>query len=165
MGGMINQLIDVLNGQADRYGELLGLSREKKGVIIANDVENLQKITNLENLVVSQTHKLEKKRIQLTKDIALVLNKKESEMTLKVLTELMEGQDEQAELIEAGKRIHSTLTALSEANAQNASLIDNALDYIEYSLNILRSAYDKEPVNYATYSEELRNKKTGRGNN
>ena len=155
MAGMINQLIDLLNEQAERYQELLGLSIEKKSAIISNDVDALQKITHLENLVVSQTQKLEKKRLAVMKDIAAVVNKQEEELTLSALIEMMQGQKEQEELSAAGSRIRETLGGLSEANAHNASLIKNALDYIEYSINIIRSSVSQAPPMYTNKGEQI----------
>lgn len=140
MAGLINELLDILHEQAQRCEELLGLSQEKRGVIIANDVESLQKITHLENLIVSQNQKLERKRTAVLKDIATVLNKKENELTLSVLAELMQGQEEQSAIVEVGERLRRTLHELSDVNAHNASLIQNALDYIDYSLNVIRSS-------------------------
>jgi len=42
MAGMVDQLIEVLEEQATRYDELLGLSKEKRDTIIVNDVEPAQ---------------------------------------------------------------------------------------------------------------------------
>ena len=159
MAGMISQLIGLLNEQADRYEELLGLSREKKDIIIANDVDGLQKITHLENLVVSQNQKLEKKRIAVLQDIAAVVNRKEEELTLSALVAIMEGQEEKEGLVSVGERIRRVMESLSEANLYNASLIRNALDYIEYSMNVIRSSVSQIPAYYAGAGEGM----TGEG--
>ncbi|MCL2709097.1 MAG: flagellar protein FlgN [Defluviitaleaceae bacterium] len=157
MAGMIEQLLELMNEQASRYEDLLGLSKEKRGVIIANDIEGLQKITHLENILVSQNQKLEKKRQGVIRDISQVMGKDETEMTLGALIGLMEGQAEQADLIKTGNRIRETLNELSELNGCNASLVDNALDYIEYSLNLIRSAVEQDPGVYSPKGEQPRN--------
>jgi hypothetical protein len=156
MAGMMEQLIILMAEQLSRYEDLLALSKEKRGVIIANDIEGLQKITHLENILVSQNQKLEKKREGLIADIALVTGKKTSDVTLQGLVELMEGQQEQAQLTDMGKRISHVLDALSEENGNNASLIDNALDYIEYSINIIRSVIEKDTGLYNAKGEPLK---------
>jgi len=157
MAGMVNSLLEILNEQHSRYSDLLGLSQEKRDVIVANDVEGLQKITHLENILISQNQKLEKKRIEITKDIALVLGANEEELTVSTLAELLDGQNEQNELIELGKKIRQTMGELSEINAYNASLIDNALDYVEFSLNIIRSTAEQDPTYYSALGEPVRN--------
>lgn len=155
MAGMISQLLEILNEQADRYEELQGLSLEKKDAVIANDIEALQKITYLENVLVSQHQKLEKKRLAVMKDIAIVLNKKEAELTLAVLIDAMQGQAEHAALKEAGARIRRILHELADINAHNTSLIQNALEYTDYSLNVLRSAAGGDRAFYNARGEQL----------
>jgi flagellar biosynthesis/type III secretory pathway chaperone len=140
MAGMINQLIDILNAQADRCGELLGLAKEKKDVIVNNDIEELQKITGLENRVISQNNRLEKQRLALAADIAEVLGKRGQALDIAALIECMEGQPQQKPLREAGNRLRTVITELKEANDQNNTLIKNALDYVEYSLNVIRTS-------------------------
>jgi len=140
MAGMIDQLIDILGEQATRCEELLGLALEKKDVIVQNDIESLQKITNLENMVISQNNRLERQRESLAKDIAEVLGKRGQVMDIAALIEAMEGQPQQEPLKEAGNRIRGILNDLKDANEMNQMLIKNALDYVEYSLNIVRSA-------------------------
>jgi len=140
MAGMVDQLVEILDEQSTRYEELLGLSLEKRDVIIANDVEMLQKINHLENLVISQNQKLEKKRQEVVTDMALVLNQKEAELTLSRLIELMEGQEEQQALVNARDKIKKVLEELKEVNKHNGELVQNALEYIEYSTNLMRSS-------------------------
>ena len=150
MAGMMQQLIEVLNDQAQRYEELLGLSNEKTDVIVKNDVDELQKITNLENIITSQHNKLEKKRLSLVADITEVLGlakQKPEDVTLTYLIELMEGQEEQADLQVVGEKIRDTLDKLKEKTSFNAELIQNSLDYIEYSLNIMRGT--QQPPTYS----------------
>jgi flagellar biosynthesis/type III secretory pathway chaperone len=153
MAGMVTQLIEILNEQAERYGELLGLSLEKRDVIIANDVESLQKITHLENLVISQNQKLETKRIAFVKDMALVLDRKADELTLTALVDLLDEGEEKDKLAAARDRIKETIEELGEVNKQNGALINNALEYAEYSLNVLRSSIDKTPAYFTGKGE------------
>jgi flagellar biosynthesis/type III secretory pathway chaperone len=150
MAGMINKLIEVMNEQAQRYEELLGLSQEKREAIVKNDLEYLQKITRFENILVSQNEKLERNRMEIIKDIASVMGKNEKDMTLATLIELMEGQAEHAELIETGNKIRGIIEELSNVNVFNASLIENALDYIEYSMNVMQTSVNQNHL--PTYS-------------
>jgi flagellar biosynthesis/type III secretory pathway chaperone len=156
MAGMIDQLLDIMNEQAQRYEELLGLSQEKKDAIVKNDVEHLQKITHFENLLVSQNQKLERKRMDLMKDIADVMGKKADELTLSALIELMDGQEVRGKLTEAGNKIRDTLTALSDANDLNASLIQNALDYLEYSVNVIQTSVNQGPATFSVKGGQLK---------
>ena len=148
MAGMMEQLVEILAEQTERYKELLGLSLEKRDVIIANDVDNLQKINHLENLIISQNQKLEKKRQSLVADMAIVLNEKEEDLTMTRMIELMEGKEEQQMLIDAREGIKVVLDELHEVNQQNGDLVQNALEYIEYSTNLIRSSMSQQPATY-----------------
>lgn len=145
MAGLINELIEILNKQASAYEELLILSTEKKSVIINNDIDALQKITIVENKIVSRSQKFEEKRLELMKDIASVLNRKNEELTLSILEELMKDQEE-APLISAVRiKLKDTVTKLKEANDLNNQLIEGSLDYIEFTMNLVRANLDEGP--------------------
>ena len=161
MAGMMDQLVEILTEQSERYEELLGLSLEKRDVIIVNDIENLQKINHLENLVISQNQKLEKKRLALVADMAIVLNQKEEDLTLSRIIELMEGKEEQEALVTARDRIKSILDELKEVNHQNGQLVNNALEYIEYSTNLLRTSIGQQAPTYGPGSDDQYTDETG----
>ena len=148
MAGMMDQLVEILTEQTERYEELLGLALEKRDVIIANDIENLQKINEIENMVVSQNQKLEKKRLSLISDMAIALNQKEADLTLTLIIELMEGKEEQQPLIDAQEKIKSVLYELREVNDQNGELVKNALEYIEFSTNLIRASTGQQSVQF-----------------
>jgi flagellar biosynthesis/type III secretory pathway chaperone len=149
MAGMMQQLLEVMNEQAQRYEELHGLSLEKRDVLVKNDVEELQKITNLENLVVSQNNRLEKKRLSLVQDIAEVLGHGSNDMDLATLIGLMEGKPEQEELRAIGNRIRETLNKLKDVNTLNGELLESSLEYIEYSMNLMRSSMQQGVPTYS----------------
>jgi len=156
MAGMVTQLLEMLDKQAQSFEELYGLSEEKRDAIVKNDIDALQKITNLENILITQNHRIEKKRLTLVKDIAGVLDKKDDNLTLAGLIEALEGQAEQEDLKAVGRRIQAALGKLSEANALNESLIKNALEYIEYSVNVIQSALNQEVSMYSVQGGRLR---------
>jgi flagellar biosynthesis/type III secretory pathway chaperone len=150
MAGMVNQLISILNEQNERHSELLGLSKEKREAIIKNDIKHLQKITNLENLITSQTMKLERKRMALMDDITSVLCVESGTVTLSELADALKGQDEHAELVSTGEKIRKTLNELTQENNLNASLIQIELDYIEYSINVIQTSANQSPADFST---------------
>ena len=83
MASLIDELIDVLDKEEREYQDLILLSQEKTPVIVKGDLEKLQRITEAEQIVIGKINKLEKRRTEVVKDIALVLNRDEE--TLKVL--------------------------------------------------------------------------------
>ena len=145
MAGLINELLTVLNEQAENYENLLALSHEKHEVLVQNDVKSLQKITNVENIIVGNNQRLEKKRIKITKDISTVLGKSEADMTLSLLAELISKQEEHPALVEVATRLRTTVEQLKEINDSNKALLAFSLDYVDFTMNLVRGAVSDMP--------------------
>ena len=142
MAGLVESLVDILEQQCEVYENLLGLGKEKRDVIIKNEIEELQKITSLENTLVSQNNRFEKNKNIAIDDVISVLNIKEDEFTLMKLAELMEGKPECERLLKVLNKINDTIKELKQINDQNRMLVKDSLDFIEYSLNVYRGAMD-----------------------
>ena len=73
-------------------------------------MEKLQKITEAEQIVIGKINKLEKKRTEVAKDIALVLNKDEETLKVLDIADLLQGQkEEQKKLLAVYDRLRDTL--------------------------------------------------------
>ncbi|MCL2617439.1 MAG: flagellar protein FlgN [Defluviitaleaceae bacterium] len=145
MAGLINELLTVLNEQAENYENLLALSHEKRQVLVQNDVKSLQKITNVENIIVGNNQRLEKQRVRITRDISTVLGKNESDMTLSLLAELIARQEEHPALVAVAKRLRAAVDELKEVNDSNKALLAFSLDYVDFTMNLIRGAADGTP--------------------
>ena len=66
----MENLIAVLQQECEEYNGLLELSDRKTPVIVAGDLDQLQKITDEEQEWVGRIAHLEKKRVEITADIA-----------------------------------------------------------------------------------------------
>ena len=106
MASLMENLIEVLCQESDEYEGLLTLSQEKTRIIASADLEKLQKITDDEQEVVSRIARLEKRRTEVTADMANVLNKDVENFKLSNLIEMMASRPaEQAKLA----RVHDRL--------------------------------------------------------
>ncbi|MCL1878890.1 MAG: flagellar protein FlgN [Defluviitaleaceae bacterium] len=155
MAGMVHQLIDVMKEQTERHTELYGLSLEEKDAIVKNDVAQLQNLLNLKNMVLSQTSRLEKQRISLVNDIAEVTGNAKDDITLSDVIEILKDRPEEQELLrESGTALRESVEKLKEINDLNKSLIESSLEFVEYSLNALRSTIAPEPPEYPTMKKQ-----------
>ena len=82
MASLMENLIEVLGQEGDEYEGLLALSQKKMRIIASANLEDLQRITEDEQEVVGRLSRLEKKRMEVTADIANVLNKDVATMKL-----------------------------------------------------------------------------------
>ena len=140
MASLMENLIEVLGQESDGYEKLLDLSQKKTPLIVSGDLEQLQKITDDEQIVVSSLHNLEKKRAEVTADIANVLNRDVTMLTLTNLIEMMAGRPaEQALLAQAHDRLKSAVRSLQRTNEQNRELLNNALEMVDFEMNLVQS--------------------------
>ena len=155
MAGLISNLIDTLRGQVELYQQISALSVRKKDYIIKNDIESLRKIVGEENAIVPKVMRGDKERERIMKDICMVLNKPQEDMTLSYLVTLMENQPEHAELAEVVEKTKAAVYELNDINDDNKTLIENALEYIDYNINLIHSTFSEVPASYGSNYEEV----------
>lgn len=140
MASLMENLMDVLERESGDYEELLKLSGKKTPAIVGGDLEALQKITDEEQEVVGRLQRFEKERTELTADIANVLNRDVEECKLTQLIQMLEGRaDEQRRLAEIHDRLKGLVERLRRVNEQNRELIANAMELVEFDMNIIQS--------------------------
>ncbi|MDI9509918.1 MAG: flagellar protein FlgN [Clostridiales bacterium] len=140
MASLIDELINVLEGELEIYNQLIPIVREKSQVIVKNDTETLQEITAKEQAAIDQITGLENKRVRVMKDISIVLGKKDESLNLSDLIKLLGQQEkEQRALSLLHDRFKETVNTLVEINNRNKSLIQQSLEMIEFNMNFLQS--------------------------
>ena len=63
MASLMENIIEVLEKENAEYRTLIQLSEEKTPIIIKGDLENLNRITEAEQVIVARIQKLEKERM------------------------------------------------------------------------------------------------------
>ena len=96
MASLMQDLITILEEENSEYEILQELSSRKTGFIVAAQLQELEKITDEEQIVVSRINQLEKKREESIHDIANVINKDVKTLKLVNLIQMLEKRpDEQ----------------------------------------------------------------------
>ena len=130
---------------------MLALSMEKTGVIVKGDVTALNDLVAREQTIVERINVLEKKRVEATKDIALVLNKKPETLTLGVLAELLSSQKKESDALRAiHDKLKATLGDMVRVNDNNKALLQESIDMIQFEINLAQSM--KQGPQTANYS-------------
>jgi len=152
----MENLIEVLCQESDEYEGLLTLSQKKTQIIVSADLDELRKITDDEQEVVSRINHLEKKRMEVTADMANVLNKDVEILKLSNLVDMMASRPaEQAKLADAHDRLKRAVRELKRINEQNKELLENALEMVEFEMNLLHAA--KAAPETANYTRDAYN--------
>lgn len=140
MASLIETLITTLQKENEEYETLMTLSLEKTGVIAKGDLDALGKIVEQEQTIVERVNVLEKKRTEVTKDIAVVLSKKPEELKLPVLIRLLEGQTKECEALKAiHDRLSDTMSRMVRVNEHNKALLQESIDMIQFEMNLIQS--------------------------
>lgn len=141
MASLMENLIDVLNRECSEYEGLLEVSQRKTPIIVSGDLEKLQKITDEEQEMVNRLNRLERRRTEVTADIATVLNKDVKQLTLTNLIGMLEGRkSEQNALAIVHDKLGGTIRELQRVNEQNASLLRDSLEMVEFEISMLQAA-------------------------
>ena len=149
MASVIQELTSVLEREQKLYEDLIPVVSEKTKVIIKNNLETLQKITEQEQLVVDKVTVLEKKRSEVILNIGIIMNRKPEELTLAEIIKMLKNQpEEQKRLNDIHNNLKRTIQRLQTINYQNRSLIEQSLEMIEFNMNLIQSTRMSPGNNY-----------------
>lgn len=153
MAGLIDELVNTMSQENDIYKELIPIAEEKTRVIIKNDLDALQKITEQEQLTIEKINALEKKREEVVVNIGTVLSRDPKELNMKALIKIMDKQPkEQKELSRIHDELDGNLRRLVTINDRNKELINQSLEMIEFNMNLIQSTRMAPGVNNYTRS-------------
>ena len=128
MASVIQELVSILEEEQQIYEALIPIVTEKTKVIIKNNLETLQKITEQEQLVVDKVTALEKKRSEVIINIGIIMNRKPEELTLTEIIKMLKNQpEEQKRLNDIHNNLKRTIQRLQTINYQNRSLIEQSI--------------------------------------
>ena len=151
MAGLIDELVDTVQKENDIYKKLIPIAEEKTRVIIKNDLDALQKITEQEQLTIEKINALEKKREEVIVNIGTVLSRDPGKLNMKAIIRLLEKQPkEQKRLSAIHDELAETLGRLVTINDRNKELINQSLEMIEFNMNLIQSTRMAPGVNNYT---------------
>lgn len=140
MASLIRDLITVLEEEEEVYEYLLPITREKKQVIIKNDLQSLQDITAQEQKAVEIITVLERRREEVIVNIGTVLGMDSNTLKISDIIPVLEKQPkEQKELKEIHGKLKSTVSELKRLNDINRVLMEQSLEMIAFDLNVIQS--------------------------
>ena len=153
MQDLIDRLLESLEEQSVCCGQLLELSREKKDVIVQNDITALRRITRVENALIARNSAAERAGGAAMKDLAAAYAKDPAEFAPGELAGILREQPERNRVIDAMSGVRETIEELHLLNGRNRLLIENSLSYIDFSVNLLKDAVCGEPFFMASGEE------------
>ena len=150
MASLMEVLIDVLEKENQEYERLLVLSMKKTPVIVSEDLVELSKITDEEQIIVSRINHLDAQRNEAINDIANVLNKDVEQLKIVDLIKMLAARpEEQKKLAVVFDKLQENVRNVKRTNEQNRELILQALELVQFNMNVLQSVNKApETANY-----------------
>ncbi|MBR3103170.1 MAG: flagellar protein FlgN [Lachnospiraceae bacterium] len=139
MASLMENIIEVLEKENAEYRTLIKLSEEKTPIIIKGDLENLNRITEAEQVIVARIQKLEKERMSTMADIAEVTNFKADIKLGDLITMMDKHPEEQKKLQDLHDRLKETMRRMKQVNEQNRDLLQDSLEMVQFEMNLLQS--------------------------
>ena len=130
------ELLDVLHKMLNIYRIILTLSQQKKEVMVAVNIQELEKVTQQEEIFMIQIGKLEKQREKIVSEIMAGHGMTGGQISLEQLHKVATTDIvEQLEIFK--KEIGIVMDEIVPLNELNMKLIKQALGFIDYNINIL----------------------------
>ena len=151
MASLMEDLLSTLEQENAEYEQLLALSLKKTPVIVSADLEQLQQITDEEQLIVSRINKLDKVRNECMTQIAGVIHKDVNELTLAMVVDIFKRRpEEHKKLAEIFDKLKDTIAQMKRANEQNRQLLQSSLELVQFDMNMLQAMKTApETANYS----------------
>ena len=119
MASLMEELIDTLDKEDRLYTDLIPIQEEKIRAVIANDLDSLAGLQGQEQVLVGM---------------------KPDEMNLEKLVKKLGNQPKEKEALEKlHDRLKRTMGRLQELNLQNKQILTEALEMVEFNMNVIRS--------------------------
>lgn len=134
---MYQPLIDNLKHQVAIYCELLELARQKNGILIEADTNQLSAITSGEWALLKRAGKLEKERMEILTQMTAGTPEKLDSIDKAIK---LAGEPEKQQLKAIKDDLLATIADYKEINELNKQLLEVHLQYTEYMVNVFSSA-------------------------
>ncbi|MBD8498251.1 flagellar protein FlgN [Paenibacillus arenosi] len=143
----IQRVIAALDTLRVLHEQLLEIAEQKKGVITRNDVQALASLTSKENRILKLVTEADDERVAAS--LAFVQEKgirSNLRLTVSELSRLVFQPEERLQLQEAQQTLNGLLNRLKEENQFIRELLQQSLDFVDYSLNIMTSRPEDESL-------------------
>lgn len=133
----ISNIIDTLQQQLKLYEQLLEMEVSKKPLILQNDIVQLNVVTQKEKLLTAQADGLEQNRLLQTARYIKDMGFRYRTGILSDLIKLVSNPSQKQQLMYLHETLTKVLLKLKQVNDLNQQLIQQSLDFINFSINLM----------------------------
>ena len=132
---MINKLIETIGREAGLFESFLALLEQQKQMLVSNDLEGLNQVTDRQREKLVESQLLGKEREQLIEHIR-VANAIEGDLNVTRLLEMVD-ENQAARLVQLKSLIYGLHDQITEVRNQNAMLLNRSRQYIGKMMEML----------------------------
>jgi flagellar biosynthesis/type III secretory pathway chaperone len=132
----VNAVIEILGNEYDYYRDILEISKSKKKIIVEGKVAELDKIIKLEQNMIFNLGQLEKKREEEVAKLCRSLELNSNTINISELMKVLQPKQKK-ELEDIQGKLREIFSELKSVNDVNGQLIEQSLEYIDYSINLV----------------------------
>jgi flagellar biosynthesis/type III secretory pathway chaperone len=132
----VQDIVRILDEQAELYGQLLETANEKTPVLVKGDVDQLNAIVQKERKLIARAEQLEQQRILETHRHFVSLGYISRMNTLREVIQSVNQPELKQKLIDQQRALSGLLEELCRVNELNQQLIRQALAFIDYSIGL-----------------------------
>lgn len=155
---LIENLIKALQYEYKTYLDILGVAEKKTDSLVKNDIAALSAITEEENKMAEQTVKLNQVREQLIMKLCEETKQDYKAMTIEIMKELV-SVPYKKHLSDIHEKLKDVISKLSVRNGINQKLIENAIKYINFNIQLIASPQPAVPLYGRSGQEVAQNNK------
>ncbi|WP_407307272.1 flagellar protein FlgN [Desulfosporosinus sp. SB140] len=149
MTEVLQNLNDNLKKQVLLYGKILSIEERKQKALLANNLQEIEVTTGLEEQLLLEAGHLERERLSWAEQIGQALGKKPEDLTLAELAEHF------PVLQEVRLELEQVVGSLKEIHELNTQLLQQAMKIVDFTLGMM-THQDKN-----TYTHPGRKEKDG----
>jgi flagellar biosynthesis/type III secretory pathway chaperone len=145
---MIEKLITILGREAEVFESFLTLLEKQKKMLVSNDTDGLNQVTDRQREKVVESQLLAKERERLIEEIR-VANRLDGDLNVTRLLEIIE--TDQADRLSALRDMIIELSQkIEEVRNTNALLLNRSRQYIQKTLEMLARMNNPQPEVYSS---------------
>ncbi|MFF2483660.1 flagellar protein FlgN [Paenibacillus sp. NPDC058071] len=134
----VAEIIDTMERLADAHDQLLRSGQEKKRAVIQKDMDSLMQVMRSEAKLAKDISELDNTRILITKRLMVDMGiKSRLYASHKNLMGVVFDPDDRVRLQSSHERLSKTLRELKQLNDLNQTLLQQSLEFIQFSLELM----------------------------
>ena len=138
-------LTDTLGQEVSLYTDMLSLVERTQQALVNNNIDELSKLLDSKQMLISQAAKFEEGRQQQLEQIIKLLKLDNEGQEVNLTTLIAQVPAEFAEqLTKIQQNLQSLVDKINQQNKQNEILIKDSLKFIDYSMELMTGGSDNQ---------------------